>query len=249
MDIACWLYKDPGVGRVLEFDRYEEFRDVDVKFMLEYSMKNMAVVVGTGLISEFKDTGRVLEFIKPHTIKYCCDGLKLETHDGVKPEYAAVSCAHGRIMVCSADTAPVETKSVLPESTDERCRWVREDKCCPEITPRLGNLCNIFEGHDNLVSGIEGLAEGNDEFAVYGMCGSMYVKAEPVSAGGGGSRYGFAVLKLTEEQVSEIWDSPDANDKLDKVKGESTWEPFGEYDTVKDADDIIRGLTKRYIFG
>ena len=248
MDIACWLYKDPGIEQVLEFDRYEEIKDVDVEFMLEYSVKNMAVVVGTGLISEFKDTGRVLEFIKPYTIKYSGDGLEMETHDGVKPEYAAVSCTHGRIMVCSTDTVPVEPKSVLPESTDEHCEWVREDRCGSEITPRLGNICNIFEGCDNIVSGIEGLAEGKTEFAVYGMCGCMHVKAEPVSCDGG-SKYRFTVLKLTKKQEAEIWDAADADDKLNKLKGESEWESFGEYDAVKDADDIIRELTKKYIFG
>jgi len=251
MDIACWLYKDPGIGQVLEFDRYEEIKDVDVEFMLEYSVKNMAVVVGTGLISEFKDTNRVLEFIKPYTIKYSGGGVKMETHDGVKPEYAAVSCTHGRIMMCSTDTVPVETKSVLPESTDEHCRWVREDKCGSEITPRLGNICNIFEGCDNIVSGVEGLAEGNNEFVVYGMCGCMYVKAEPVSTSGEGnsSRYRFTALKLTKEQEAEIWNAVDANIALDKIKGESELKSFGEYDLVKDTDDIIRGLTKKYIFG
>lgn len=248
MDIACWLYKDPGVGRVLEFDRYEEFKDVSAEFMLGYSVKNMAVVAGAGLVSEFKDTCRVLEFIKPYTIKYCGQGVKLETHDGGKPEYAAVSCTHGRIMACSTDTVPVELKSVLPESAGEHCCWVREDKRGSEITPRLGDICNIFEGCDSIVSGIEGLAEGNNEFAVYGMCGCMHVKAEPVSCGGG-SKYRFTVLKLTKEQEAEIWDAVDADDRLNKLKGESEWEPFGEYDAVKDADDIIRELTKKYIFG
>lgn len=261
MDIACWLYKETKPCGRFEFDRFEEYKDVDEEFALKYSRETMALVAGSGKMTEF--SRGVIKHIKPYTVKYTGGGAKVEFSEGGKTEYGAVSWVGGHVLMGSGSDKPVEFISVLPGDTIKRGEWGDNGTALGEIVPDLRDITQdnweteINELSSHIVKGLD--KEQITPF--YGMAGTIYLKVTP----DGNSRTGFKTLRLTPEQEDAVFSKAchgdDFETAVDEILENNVWEDFGSWPSTEYPQDktdkaveeltkdLVRTLTAKYLFG